>query len=106
MELKITSKGDTSVVSLSGSIVGEHSMELSKTLASLNNSEYRNIIIDLSKVEYIDSPGLGGILYAFILLEKNNKQMVLAAPQYYINKLFRDCTIDRKIKIINSIESG
>ena len=79
-------------------------MELSKTLANLNNSEFRNIIIDLSKVEYIDSPGLGGILYAHILLEKNNKEIVLAAPQNYIDKLFRDCTLDRKIKIVHSYE--
>ena len=106
MEIEIKSKGNTTVVFLSGSIVGEYSLELSKTLAGLCRSEYRNVILDLTKVEYIDSPGLGGILYAHILLEKKHKQIVLAAPRKYVDTLFRDCTIDRKIKIVNSYEFG
>ncbi len=104
MEIKIRGKGKKAVVYLSGRVSGEYSLELSKTLAGFSKSEFDYIIVDLNEVEYIDSPGLGGIIYAYILLEKNNKQIVLAAPQNYVDTLFRDCTIDKKIKIVNSYD--
>ena len=104
MEIEIRSKGKKTVVNLTGKVTGEYSLQLSKTLASLSKGKSDYIILDLNDVEYIDSPGLGGIIYAYILLEKNKKQIVLAAPQNYVNTLFRDCTLDKKIKIVSTYD--
>lgn len=104
MEIRSKIKGDTILLQISGPVKGIHSAKLSEILSTFRNLKYDQIVIDLSKVDYIDSPGLGGLIYAQLLLNKNNKKIVLAAPHEVIQYLFRNCSLDKKFDIVDSFD--
>jgi anti-sigma B factor antagonist len=67
MKLKITvsNLGGTQIVGLDGRIViGEESQALRERLKSLIDLGKKNIVLNMSKVEYIDSTGLGTLVAA------------------------------------------
>ncbi len=100
MKFEMKTEGDTKTFQVIGSLKGVYAVKLSKALEDLQRSTCKNIIIDLSRVEYIDSGGLGGLIYAQILLKKHNKQIILSAPHKCIKKLFRDCHFEEIFQII------
>lgn len=104
MQIETIKSGNKNRVILSGELVGVDSVKLSKTLEGFKESDCNEIVIDLSKVKYMDSNCFGSLIYAQILLNKNNKKIVLSAPKEIIKKIFRDCTFEQIFKIADSYE--
>lgn len=88
MKKKIKVVGDKKVIILSGEITGLDAIKLYKILEGFKKGEDEEILIDLKKVEYLDSNCLGALMYSQILLNKYNKKLVLSAPRGYIENLF------------------
>ncbi len=105
MDIKTKTNGKKRVLILSDEISGLDSIKLSKTLESYKTSKYNEIIIDLSNVEYADSSCLGSLIYSQIVLNKYNKKIILAAPQKYISRIFRDFSFSEIFEIVESYES-
>ena len=104
MQIKTIIRENKDVVILSGELVGVDSLQLSKTLAQYKTSECNEIIIDLRDVKYMDSNCFGSLIYSKILLERNNKKVVLSAPKDDLNRIFRDCTFDQIFETIEAYE--
>ena len=73
-------------------------------LENFIHSDYEQIIIDLQKVEYIDSAGLGGLIYLQQLFQKKNKNLSLSVPRDKRKMLFRECYSEEIFNIIDSWE--
>ena len=104
MHIETTIRENKDVIILSGELVGVDSVQLSKTLAQFKTSEFNEIIIDLRNVKYMDSNCFGSLIYSQILLKKNNKKVVLSAPEDVIKRIFRDCTFDQIFEITEAYE--
>lgn len=66
-----TSDGIT-IVSLKGKlIVGEATAALKELIKNLTAEGVRKLILDLAEVDYIDSSGLGTLVYCFSTFRKN-----------------------------------
>ena len=105
MDIKTKTNGKKKVLVLSDEISSLDSIKLSKTLESYKTSKYNEIIIDLSNVEYADSSCLGVLIYSQILLNKYNKKIILAAPQEYVSRIFRDFSFSEIFEVVESYES-
>lgn len=105
MDLQTKEIGNKIVLILSGEVAGLDSIQLSKTFYSYQKSNYDEIIVDLSSVEYLNSNCIGALMYAQVLLKKCNKKIILSAPHNYVKRLFRDCSFDHVFEIVESYES-
>lgn len=105
MDIKTKTNGKRKILILSSEITGLDSIKLSRTIESYKTGKYDEIIIDLSNVEYADSSCLGVLIYSQILLSKYNKKIILAAPQKYVSRIFRDFSFNEIFEIVESYES-
>ena len=66
------------ILALDGRItVGSEAGLLRDTIASLNAAGTRNIVLDMAKVSYVDSTGLGALVMCATTLRKNGGNLKL-----------------------------
>ena len=61
---------------------------------SLRESEPATLVLDMSRVRYVDSSGLGVLIGAYISFERDCRRLLLAGLNDRIWNLFRMCKIE------------
>lgn len=84
--------------SLAGLVKAEFTIFLSEGVTKL--------IVDMSEVEYCDSSGLSALLLAFRILQAEEGEIKIAAPQKSVRTLIEISQLDRILPIYNSIEEA
>lgn len=56
--------------------------------------EPETLVLDMTRVRYVDSSGLGAIIGAYVTLERKYKRLLLAGLNDRIWSLFRTCKVD------------
>lgn len=105
MHIETATNKKRKFVILSERITFNDSLTLSKTMEEYLNSKYKEIIVDLHKVEYIDSNGLGSLIRSQIMLKRNNKKIVLVGPQKCVKRIFRDFAMNNMFEIVESYDA-
>jgi anti-sigma B factor antagonist len=73
--------GNVIVIDVEGQILlGEGDVEIKQTVDSLLKQGYKRILLNLAKVPYLDSAGLGEIIRCFTTLRKNGGHFKLLSP--------------------------
>ena len=76
MNIKQNSAGDIIVLNLSGKIMGGPDHEkFQSEIKSLINAGHVDVLLNLSKVSWVNSTGLGILVSAFHTLKKNGGQL-------------------------------
>ena len=66
------------IVDLDGRLtVGQETGALRETILKLSTEGHNNVVLNLEKVEYIDSTGLGGLVICFTTLKKGGGALKL-----------------------------
>ncbi len=80
--------------------------DLKAQLLVLKSEGFRNIIMDLSDVEYTDSSGLSCILTANRISKEQEGILVLANLQTQVKKLIEITQLHRVIESFNTVEEA
>ena len=76
MNIKQSPKGDIMVLNLSGKIMGGPDHEKFQTeIKTLISAGHVDILLDMSKVNWVNSTGLGILVSAYHTLKKNGGQL-------------------------------
>jgi anti-anti-sigma factor len=98
-----------SVLELTGRVIDVDVDKFSKKLQALYKKGEQQIILDLSKTNFIDSHGLGIIVYYHTLMDKENKKLLILNmnpdDQSYVKRLFELTNLDKVLHIIKSIDA-
>jgi anti-sigma B factor antagonist len=105
MQHEVREVDDTSVVSLRGEVDLEHSPKARKVLLSCVRSG-RNLTVDLSQVEYIDSSGIASLVEAFQESRKRGTRFSLAAVSPAALRVFELARLDKVFTIHDSVEDA
>jgi anti-sigma B factor antagonist len=73
---------------------------LKTQLVTFNAEGVKNIILDLSKVKYVDSSGLSAILVANRLCKNDNGILVITGTNEHVNKLIKISQLDHVLNIL------
>ncbi len=96
------------VLELHGKIRGEGDEKLQDALEDVSNGDSPTIIVDLSNADYIDSHGLGVIIYHHKMLQGAKRRLVLlnenTQPDAYMNRLIEITNLDKVIDVLPSKE--
>lgn len=103
MKIRTRDKDSSTFLHISGPVRGPSSTQLSKTLASLAETNSRRIVVDLTQVESIDSSGLGALIFCQKLLEESGKDMLVAAYEH-TKKMLLSCNLEKILKILDPME--
>ena len=89
MEIKTSYQDQVAVVTVAGSIDALTSGEVSSHLANQISQGYRQLLLDLSQVEYMSSAGLRAIMDGLKASRQAGGDLRLAAPQPGVEKVLR-----------------
>lgn len=103
METKIDFVNDLKVILRpKGDINFSNSESLKNVLFEVFNDDYKEVIIDFTEVENIDSEGLGRLLLFHKKLKENDGTLVIRNIESdYIKQIFKTINLDKVIKIEN-----
>jgi anti-sigma B factor antagonist len=94
----------TKTFTLSGDIAGLTAVKFCQDLEKMVDSVQSRVVVDLRDVSYMDSCGLGGLVYLRHLLGKRGKQVVLLGASERVRDLFKQCNIDGIFDTIDSVD--
>ena len=81
MKYRTRKVGEVVVIDVEGKILlGEGDVEIKQAVDDLIKKGSKNILLNLAKVPYIDSAGLGEIIRCFTALRRNSGNFKLLAP--------------------------
>jgi len=93
------------VIEATGDIVDSDVKKLQRKIDDLYKKGVSPIVIDLSQVKFLNSHGLGLIVYYHTLMQKSKKKLVIRMSldeESYINKLFEST----HLKFVFNIEDN
>jgi anti-anti-sigma factor len=103
MKLSTRKLGNIVVIDVDGKIVlGDGDVEIKKTVDNLVERGNRSFLLNLSKVPYLDSAGLGEIIRCFTTLRKGGGNFKLLSPNQRIVDLL---TITKLLDVFDIYES-
>lgn len=106
MEFNIGMDGDIVILGLTGDLVASSIEEFKLQVSKLTDKNFVNIMLDMSKVGFMDSSGLGSCIAVHKMLTGKDGMIVFAQPNDSVNKIFRITMADKKLNIALSKSEG
>lgn len=103
MTLHTRRQGDAVIVSIDGAVVRQNRAELKGLVIQLLEARERHILLDLSRMTFIDSSGLG-VLHALHRLAGSSIQ--LAEPAKDIMLLLESTQMDQTFRVHKTVRDG
>jgi len=96
----------THVVALSGEVDAVTAPHLGRRLLGLARQGKTDVVVDLSKVTFMDSTGLGVILNALRQLTSRQRRLVLVCPTERVMRPFEIAGLAGHLKIFRTREAA
>ncbi|MBE0504238.1 MAG: STAS domain-containing protein [Desulfuromonadales bacterium] len=101
MDIKLEMDNDVIILKLIGSLVASSAAGLKKQTVKLIEKKYRFILLDLGKIDFIDSSGLGACIAINRDLVASLGTLACAGLNENVQKVFRMTRADQKILIFD-----
>ncbi len=96
---------DLLVYEIHGKIASEDAIKISKTLEGSVKKPGEKIVIDLSRIDYLDSHWLGVFVYTWKILQDNKKELLFVIPPGFVLDLFRNSNLDKTFRIVPTLDT-
>jgi anti-anti-sigma factor len=108
LEVTLKKSDDMPLLELTGRIVDADVKKFQKKIDQLYKKKFPQIIVDVSNASYIDSHGLGTIVYYHTLMQREKRHLVILNKNRdknsYLTKLFELTNLDKVLTIVSYIE--
>jgi len=108
-KLTVNLKGTDSepVIELIGQIIDADVKKFQKQLEQVYKNKCRRIYLDVSKATYIDSHGLGTIVYYHTLMQKDKNELIVINTNEdrssYLSRMFDQTNLDKVLTIVSKV---
>ena len=106
MELKIRKNGDVYIIDVNGEMDLYNSYKLKELVMKMLEKNVRLFVINLEDVEYIDSSGIGALIYICSTIKKKGFKLSIANIHGSVKKVIELTKLGGYFPISNSIEEA
>ena len=99
MQIKIEMDGAIVIMNLDGRLVASTADEFKGMIARLIERKFTRILVDMKRLEFIDSSGLGSVIAVNKTLAGVAGKLVCSGLNDYVAKVFHITRADQKIAI-------
>jgi anti-anti-sigma factor len=107
LEITLKKNDEIPLLELTGRIIDADVKKFQRRIDQLYKKKHQQIVVDLSRATFMDSHGLGTIVYYHTLMQKEKRVLVIlnANPdkESYLNRLFELTNLDKVLKIVTQI---
>ncbi len=100
-------QGEDTILRVEGVVrMGESAQFLAQTLEKLLAEEGGHVLIELSRINYIDSTGIGELVGYFGKFRERGRRLVLIQPAERIRRLLEVAKLDTVFPVYDSVEAA
>lgn len=103
LRIDVEDHGEAAVIRLVGSATMDVSADLQEELIGLVDRPMKQIVLDLSELEFVSSVGLGAIIAAHLRCRHHNCVVKLVTPPPKIRELLEVTRLTRLFDICDSV---
>ncbi|TGL63868.1 anti-sigma factor antagonist [Leptospira ognonensis] len=101
MELKLNTLGKVKTIEISGKFDIESTEEFESIFAKVIEPNPSIVAIDMGKLDYIDSSGIGSLIKSLNLLKSKKGKLILFGMKPMIQNVFKLAKLDMFFEILN-----
>ena len=106
MSLNIEDKGKAKIVMLEGKLDVNLSVSLESELDALIDSGSNNLILEISKVEYLSSSGIRVFINMMRKVKDKNGRLVLASVPDVIKKILKTVDLEDLFEVFDTVDEA
>jgi anti-sigma B factor antagonist len=106
LTLEHRTQGDVTVLDVGGEVDVYTAPKLREKLVELVSDGHYNIVVDMTKVEFLDSTGLGVLVGGLKRVRSHNGGLELVCNQERILKIFRITGLTKVFPIHDTLEEA
>lgn len=106
MEISIGMDGEVVVVDMTGDFVAGTVEQFKAQMAKLMEKNFLFVVLNLDKVNFMDSSGLGACMAAHKAFQEKRGALVCAKLSEPVAKIFRVTRADQKLKVAPTRPEG
>ena len=106
MQIRRDSHDASDVLAVQGEVDLSNAPDLRGHLRDLLETQRRNVVVDLSKVDYMDSSGIAVLIEGMRWAQRTNARMVLAAPSQQVRMVMELARLDAFFVTEPSVEQA
>ena len=106
MSLNIEDKGKAKIVMLEGKLDVNLSVSLESELDALIDSGSNNLILEISKVEYLSSSGIRVFINMMRKVKDKNGRLVLASIPASIKKILKTVDLEDLFEVFDTVDEA
>ena len=106
MKIDVNQIDEITILTIDGMLTLGSEQTFQQVLGDLVAKGHKKVILDMTRVKYIDSLGIGQIAGGFTSLHEMGGQLVLARTNEKINELLRLTGLQNHIKTYNTVEEA
>jgi len=108
LEIALKSETDDPVLELIGKIVDVDIKKLQHKMDQIyKKKNVERIILDVTQANFIDSHGLGMVVYYHTLMQREERKLIILNanpdPESYLYKLFELTNLDKVLNIVKTL---
>jgi len=104
--LRVDERGRTAVIELSGSCTMSDAGRLKDGLRQQAERDIDLIILDMRKLDFIESTGLGGIISGYLRLRRRHGELRIVQPLPPIQHLLELTRLTQLFRVYPTVESA
>lgn len=106
MELKIRKNGDVYIIDVNGEMDLYNSYKLKELVMKMLEKSVKFFVINLEQVDYIDSSGIGALIYICSTVKKMNLKLAIASVHGSVKKVIELTKLTGYFPMANSVEEA
>ena len=106
MDLKIRKNGEIYIIDVNGEMDLYNSYKLKELVMKMLEKNVKNFIINLEQVDYIDSSGIGALIYICSTMKKMNLKFAISNVHGSVKKVIELTKLIGYFPIANSVEEA
>lgn len=106
MELKIRKNGDAYIIDVNGEMDLYNSYKLKELVMKMLEKSVKTFVINLEQVDYIDSSGIGALIYICSTIKKQNLKMAISNVHGSVKKVIELTKLMGYFPMANSVEEA
>ncbi len=107
LEITVRNEEETPIIELVGKVCDADVKKFQRKLDQFYKKKSSVIMVDVSRATFMDSHGLGTVVYYHTLMQKERRKLVLINTnndeESYLNKLFALTNLDKVLAIETSV---
>ena len=106
MEIKLKKYSSTYIIEVVGDMDLYSAFELKNVVTKMLAKDIKNYVVDLAKVDYIDSSGIGVLIHIYSNIKKLNRNLKIANVHGSVEKVIKLTKLSQYFPIVGSVKEA